>query len=47
MVLQLFEVLFAVSLAGLVLAVPFGLLLLAWPRQQHAPRTVAHVPARA
>lgn len=33
MVLQLFEVLFGVSLAALVLAVPAGLLLLAWPRR--------------
>ena len=39
MVLQLFQVLFGVSLIGLVLAVPVGLLLLAWPRRT---RTTSH-----
>ena len=49
MVLQLFEVLFVLSLAGLVLAVPLGVLLLAWPRSGTvAPHSVPHgVGARA
>ncbi len=49
MVLQLFEVLFGVSLAGLILAVPVGLLLLAWPRRTRtSPVSAPHgVSARA
>ncbi len=41
MVQQLFGVLFGVTLAGMVLAVPFGLVLLAWPRRSRTPRAVA------
>jgi hypothetical protein len=38
MVLQLFEAGFLVALAGLVLSVPVGLLVLAWPRRTPATR---------
>jgi hypothetical protein len=41
MVLQVFEVLFVVTLGSLVLAVPFGLALLAWPRSTRATHGVA------
>jgi hypothetical protein len=49
MVLQLFQVLFGVSLMGLVLAVPVGLLLLAWPRRARTSHVAAPhgVSARA
>ena len=51
MVLQLFQVLFGVSLAALVLAVPIGLVMLAWPggkgRTESVPRTFQGRAGRA
>ena len=49
MALQLFQVLFIVTLAGLVLAVPVGLVTLAWPRGKRTRETVVPhgAPARA
>jgi hypothetical protein len=47
MVLQLFQVLFVVTLAGLVLAVPVGLLALAWPRGKRTHETVVPYGASA
>jgi uncharacterized membrane protein YedE/YeeE len=41
MVQQLFGILFGVSLVALVLAVPVGLVLLAWPRRTRTPRVVS------
>jgi len=41
MVLQLFQVLFGVSLVSLVLAVPLGLVVLAWPRGKRRTASVA------
>jgi hypothetical protein len=41
MVQQLFGVLFGVSLVALVLAVPVGLVLLAWPRRTRTPQVEA------
>jgi len=41
MVQQLFGVLFGVSLVALVLAVPVGLMLLAWPRSTRTSRIAA------
>ena len=41
MVQQLFGVLFGVSLVALVLAVPVGVVLLAWPRRIRTPRVAA------
>jgi len=38
MVQQLFGVLFGVSLVALVLAVPVGLVMLAWPRRTRTPQ---------
>jgi len=41
MVQQLFGVLFGVSLVALVLAVPVGLVMLAWPRRTRTPQVEA------
>ena len=42
MVQQLFGVLFGVSLVALVLAVPVGLVLLAWPRTRTSRIAAPH-----